>query len=111
LLNDMEILLDVSRDSGTLVIETARVTEPDLEAYNGVVHGLDRVLPLPESIPAVVQAQPFPLSAAGNFTILTALIQASVPFNKTLATGGSFTLLAPTGRSRQSSAGASSLNN
>eukprot|EP00624_Nannochloropsis_granulata_P001672 evm.model.NODE_1811_length_11247_cov_30.589491.1 len=78
--NDLGILLDISRLSGTLHLQSnsTAVLLPDLSAYNGVAHGLSGVLPLPEAIPAVVASPPPSLAAAGNFTILSILMQAAV---------------------------------
>lgn len=112
--NDLGILLDIARTNGSssssnssnkstegtlqLAGGAASVTSPDLGAYNGVVHVLDAVLPLPESIPGVLATPPQPLAASGNFTVLAQLIAAAGPeVAGRLATGGPFTLLAPTG--------------
>lgn len=113
--NDLGILLDIARanasssDStnstwagGTLQLAggAASVTAPDVGAYNGVVHVIDVVLPLPEPIPGVLAAPPQPLAASGNFTVLAQLIEAAGPeVAGRLATGGPYTLLAPTGAS------------
>lgn len=99
--NDLGIFLDLSRVDGTLRLQGngTAVTTPDLSAYNGVVHGLDGVLPLPEAIPDVLAAPPSPLAAAGDFTVLAQLVQAAVadPAGAPeLASGGPFTFLAPT---------------
>jgi hypothetical protein len=110
--NDLGILLDVARTNatssrgnasvgGTLQLAggAASVHTPDLGAFNGVVHILDAVLPLPEPIPEVLATPPQPLAAAGNFTILPQLIAAAgQEVADQLATDGPFTLLAPTGR-------------
>lgn len=104
--NDLGILLDIGRanstESGTgalqLAGEAASVGTPDLGAYNGVVHVLDAVLPLPEPIPGVLAQPPQPLAASGNFTVLAQVIQAAgQEVVGQLSTGGPFTLLAPTG--------------
>lgn len=98
--NDLGILLDISRLSGTLHLQSnsTAVLLPDLSAYNGVVHGLSGVLPLPEDIPAVLASPPPSLAAAGNFSILSQLMQAAVSSGTApeLASGGPFTYLAPT---------------
>jgi len=112
--NDLGILLDLSRLNGTLHLQGNTNTNtsssssssssgtpvflPDLSAYNGVAHGLSGVLPLPEPLPSVLASAPPSLAAAGNFTILSQLIQAAITSGTTpeLATGGPFTYLAPT---------------
>lgn len=109
--NDLGILLDIARTNasssgsndsteGTLQLAggAASVTTPDVGAYNGVVHVLDAVLPLPEAIPGTLAAPPQPLAASGDFTVLAQLIAAAGPeVAGRLAKGGPFTLLAPTG--------------
>ncbi len=110
--NDLGILLDIGRTNATAATDSstvgtlqlaggaASVSAPDLGAYNGVVHILDAVLPLPEPIPGVLASAPQPLAAAGNFTVVTQLIAAAGDaVAGQLATGGPFTLLAPTGGS------------
>jgi uncharacterized surface protein with fasciclin (FAS1) repeats len=98
--NDLGILLDLSRLNGTLHLQSnsTAVLLPDLSAYNGVAHGLSGVLPLPEALPSVLASPPPSLAAAGNFTILSQLIQAAVASGTApeLATGGPLTYLAPT---------------
>lgn len=64
-----------------------------------MVHVLEGVLPLPDSVAATLAAPPFPLSLAGNFTTLTALVKAAPPaVQQLLEKGGPLTFLAPTGR-------------
>jgi len=97
--NDLGILLDISRLNGTLYLEGGRgaVVIPNLSAFNGVAHGLESVLPLPEALPDVVASPPPVLAAAGNFSILSQLLYtASISEAPELATGGPFTFLAPT---------------
>lgn len=97
--NGANILLDLSRPlNGSLTVSGVPITTPDLSAYNGVIHVMAGVLPLPDSVAATVAAPPFPLSVAGNFTVLSQLVQAAPASVKdTLQTGGPLTLLAPTG--------------
>ena len=104
LINDLGILLDMNRVNGTLTMEngSASIIVPDIGTYNGVIHRLDRVLPLPEDIVSVLTDLPTVLASAGNFSILTQLInQAGGSFADTLRTGGPFTVLAPTGKKEE----------
>lgn len=47
--------IDVTTSDGGLVVDYANVVEPDLEADNGVLHGIDSVLLLPP-VPAAAEA-------------------------------------------------------
>ncbi|MGB0592349.1 MAG: fasciclin domain-containing protein, partial [Myxococcota bacterium] len=100
--------------AGLVLNDTALITSADVMASNGVIHVLDAVL-LPPSDPGSVCGDGVcddgeecpedcdaPLgniievaTAAGNFTTLLAAVDAA-SLTETLATGGPFTVLAPT---------------
>ncbi len=80
--------------SGALLfINNAQVTQPDLVAANGYVHGIDRVLtPSVGTLLETIQANP-------NLTFLAAAIQrvgtANLPFTTLASSTNAFTLFAP----------------
>lgn len=81
--------VEVDLTSGVM-INDANVAIPDVAASNGVIHAIDQVL-LPPSMNIVEKAQ----SLAPEFSILVdAVIKAGL--TNTLATGGPFTVFAPT---------------
>ena len=81
--------LPIQADEGGVRVAGARVTRTDVVCSNGVIHVIDAVL-LPSTKNLVELAQ-----GAGTFRTLLAAAQAA-GLAETLATGGPFTLLAPT---------------
>ena len=81
--------VEVDLTSGAM-INDATVAIPDVEASNGVIHAIDKVL-LPPSMNIVELAQSF----APEFSILVEAI-IKTDLTNTLATGGPFTVFAPT---------------
>ncbi len=75
-------------DKGSVFVNQARVTTPDVMASNGVIHVIDKVLIPPKNIVATAKA-------ARKFTTLTALLKKS-GLAGTLAKKGPFTVFAPT---------------
>ncbi len=81
---------------GSLKINEALVTKPDIEASNGVIHGIDKVLippgldltaPPSDDIMELLAADP-------DYSTLTSLLT-STGLSSTLTTAGPFTLFAP----------------
>jgi uncharacterized surface protein with fasciclin (FAS1) repeats len=81
--------LSILVEEGNVRVAGARVTKTDVACTNGVIHVIDAVL-LPSTKNLVELAQ-----GAGTFQTLLAAAQAA-GLAETLATGGTFTLLAPT---------------
>ncbi|MCC6987350.1 MAG: fasciclin domain-containing protein [Acidobacteria bacterium] len=82
--------LAVGKAHGTATIGGARIAKTDLAAKNGVVHVIDAVL-MPDLRPNLVETA----NAAGSFATLLAAAKAA-GLADTLATGGPFTVFAPT---------------
>ncbi len=85
--NGQRVSLRVS--DGRLRVDDATVVSADVRASNGIIHVIDQVL-LPEESNLVALAR-----SAGTFDTLLAAARAAGPA-ETLATGGPFTLFAPT---------------
>lgn len=81
--------LPILVDEGVVRVAGARVTKADVTCSNGVIHVIDTVL-LPSTKSIVELAQ-----GAGTFQTLLAAAQAA-GLAETLASGGPFTVLAPT---------------
>ena len=81
---------------GKLRVNRAVVTTPDVVASNGVIHVIDKLL-IPPSIahPAPTLSIVETAVAAGNFTTLVKLLQAT-GLDAALAGAGPFTVFAPT---------------
>ena len=77
---------------GSVYVDGAKVTAPDVTASNGVIHVIDSVL-IPKAVPAqnIVRTA----AAAGQFKILASLLQ-KAGLVKTLQGKGPFTVFAPT---------------
>ena len=80
--------LRISTDNGDAFVDQAKIIATDVAATNGVIHVIDSVMMPYESILDVARA-------AGNFTTLLQAVEAA-GLSETLATGGDFTLFAPT---------------
>jgi transforming growth factor-beta-induced protein len=80
------VLIRVNK--GSVFVNQAKVTTPDVMASNGVIHVINKVLIPPKNIVATAQA-------AGKFSTLTALLKKS-GLAGTLAKKGPFTVFAPT---------------
>ena len=74
--------------SGTVSINDATVIQADVQASNGIIHVIDKVLTPPVDIPATAQ------TTGIHNTLVDAVIQADLL--ATLQTAGPFTLFAPT---------------
>ncbi len=81
----------VTGKGGKVWVNNARVTTADIKAKNGVIHVIDKVL-LPPSQNLVQLAQ----SNANLSTLVAAVLQLGEPTISTLASGGPFTVMAPT---------------
>ena len=75
---------------GTVMINDATVVIPDVEASNGVIHVIDKVL-IPSGVLDIVDTA----INAGSFTTLVAALQAT-GLDAALKTEGPFTVFAPT---------------
>ena len=73
---------------GTVSINDATVTQADVQASNGIIHVIDKVLTPPVDIPATAQ------TTGVHNTLVNAVVQADLL--ATLQTAGPFTLFAPT---------------
>lgn len=82
--------LAISVDGGTVRVDNATVTATDIEASNGIIHVIDRVL-LPEPIEDIVQLAK---SSAIFNTLLSAVEAAGLV--DALKSEGPFTVFAPT---------------
>ncbi|MGH1362261.1 MAG: fasciclin domain-containing protein [Calditrichia bacterium] len=80
---------DVTFSNGKLMVDKSNVVTPDINARNGIIHVIDRVL-IPESKPLLTIA-----SEAGTFNTLAAAIKAA-GLVETLSGEGPFTVFAPT---------------
>ena len=83
--------LTVASADGKVMFNDATVTAPDLEAGNGVVHVIDKVLlppPLPSTVVDIVTGSP-------DHTVLTQAVVAA-DLAGALSGDGPFTVLAPT---------------
>ena len=83
--------LTVTIADGKVMFNGATVTVPDLEAGNGVVHVIDKVLlppPLPPTVVDIVTSSP-------DHTVLTLAVVAA-DLAGALSGDGPFTVLAPT---------------
>jgi len=87
-LNGKSVSLSVS--NGTVFVDDARVTAADVEADNGIIHVIDRVI-LPEPIQDIVQVA---RGAEVFNTLLTAIEAAGL--TGALKGNGPFTVFAPT---------------
>ena len=81
----------VSGKDGKVWVNNAMVTAKDLMASNGIIHVIDKVL-MPPSKNLVELAQ----SSPDLSTLVAAVLQLGEPTINTLATGGPFTVMAPT---------------
>jgi uncharacterized surface protein with fasciclin (FAS1) repeats len=81
----------VSGSNGHVWVNDASVTTRDIMANNGVIHVIDKVL-MPPSKNLVELAQAVPELT----TLVAAVVQLGQPTVDLLATGGPFTVLAPT---------------
>jgi uncharacterized surface protein with fasciclin (FAS1) repeats len=90
-LNETNVTVTV--DGMTYMIDMATVTQPNIEASNGVVHVIDMVLiPAEEpELPSIMEI--VTLSEYETYILDAAIIAAGL--NETLDTGGPFTLFAP----------------
>ncbi len=91
-----EVTLIESSSSGVLINGTSQVVKADLEATNGVVHGIDQIL-LPDEYRVAVQGPSLIEVAeqAGNFTTLLSLAE-TAGLTTTLKYKGPFTVFPPT---------------
>jgi uncharacterized surface protein with fasciclin (FAS1) repeats len=81
----------ITVDGSRVFINDAQVVTANLEASNGVIHVINKVILPPGNLVNTAVAA----NASGNFDILLAAVQAAGLLD-TLAEGGSFTILAPT---------------
>ncbi len=79
--------LNIDVVDGTIFVNDAEVTTVNLGATNGVIHVIDTVLQVPDSIAAT-------LTARGFDTLVAAVTEAGLA--TTLSDPGTFTVLAPT---------------
>lgn len=80
----------LSLDDGDLFVNRSQVVSPDIEADNGIIHAIDKVLIPPNYFNVVETAQ-----ADGRFdTLVAAVIEAGL--TTTLATTPNLTVFAPT---------------
>jgi uncharacterized surface protein with fasciclin (FAS1) repeats len=84
----------ISTEMDQVMINEARVAIPDIEASNGVIHVIDRVL-IPGAEEAMSQTIVDVAVEDGRFTTLVAALQAA-GLAETLAGEGPFTVFAPT---------------
>ena len=89
-LNGTDITVTV--DGMTYMIDMATVTQPNIEASNGVVHVIDMVL-IPAEEPELPSIMEIVTESEAHSTLEAAIIAAGL--NETLDTGGPFTLFAP----------------
>lgn len=91
-----EVTLIEAGGSGVLINGSSQVVKPDLEATNGVVHGIDQIL-LPDAYRVALQGPSLVEVAeqAGNFTTLLSLVE-SAGLTTTLKYKGPFTVFPPT---------------
>jgi len=76
----------------TYMIDMATVTQPNIEASNGVVHVIDMVL-IPAQEPELPSIMDIVTESEAHTTLEAAINAAEL--NETLDTGGPFTLFAP----------------
>ena len=88
MVNGDEASFTVEPDSGTVLIGDAFVTGADVEASNGIIHVIDKVLSPPLDIPATAQ------NTGIHNSLVAALAQAGLV--STLQGDGPFTVFAPT---------------
>ena len=81
----------VSGSNGHVWVNDARVTTKNIMANNGIIHVIDKVL-MPPSRNLVELAQSVPQLS----TLVAAVVQLGQPTIDLLATGGPFTVMAPT---------------
>lgn len=91
-----EVTLIEATGSGVLINGSSQVVKADLEATNGVVHGIDQIL-LPDEYRVALQGPSLVEVAeqAGNFTTLLSLVE-SAGLTTTLKYKGPFTAFPPT---------------
>jgi uncharacterized surface protein with fasciclin (FAS1) repeats len=65
--------------SGAITVAGARIEVADIEASNGVIHVIDRVLPAPSAARATAAATPLPQRAERAAAILELAIERGVP--------------------------------
>ena len=83
-----EVVLLVRKDGSSVFVNGSSVVEADIEATNGVIHGIDQVL-LPPNVVEIAQILP-------NFSSLVgALTQADGDLVSALSADGPFTVFAP----------------
>lgn len=82
--------VSISTADGMVRVDNATVTATDIEADNGIIHVIDRVI-LPESIQDIVQVA----QEAGSFNTLLAAVEAA-GLTSVLKGEGPFTVFAPT---------------
>ena len=82
--------VDISVDGGTVFVDGATVTATDIEASNGIIHVIDRVI-LPEPIADIVQVA----RGSATFNTLLAALEAA-DLTGALKGEGPFTVFAPT---------------
>jgi uncharacterized surface protein with fasciclin (FAS1) repeats len=82
--------VSLSFDGATVRVDDATVISADVEASNGIIHAIDKVL-LPEPIADIVQTA----KGAGIFNTLLAALEAA-DLTETLKSTGPFTVFAPT---------------
>jgi uncharacterized surface protein with fasciclin (FAS1) repeats len=87
-------LVAISTEMDQVMINEAKVAIPDIEASNGVIHVIDRVL-LPGAEEAMSKTIVDVAVEDGRFTTLVAALQAA-GLAETLAGEGPFTVFAPT---------------
>ena len=79
---------------GSVFVDNAKVTTPDVKASNGIIHVVDSVL-VPKTAPAAKQNIVKTALAAGQFKTLASLLQ-KAGLAGTLQGKGPFTVFAPT---------------
>lgn len=91
-----EVTLIEASGSGVLINGSSQVVKADLEATNGVIHGIDQIL-LPDDYRVALQGPSLVEVAeqAGNFTTLLSLVE-SAGLTTTLKYKGPFTAFPPT---------------
>jgi transforming growth factor-beta-induced protein len=87
--------LGIKVSNGSVFVDGAQVTTPDVEASNGVIHVIDSVLIPQEAMPAAPKTIVQTAVAAGSFKTLASLLK-KAGLVGTLQGKGPFTVFAPT---------------
>jgi len=84
----------VLREGFEVFVNGAKVTRANVRASNGIIHVIDKVL-LPPAEPTIIGNMLDVLRLDGRFTVLLAALE-TTGLDDAVATGGPFTLFAPT---------------